>query len=362
MLRVYGQKHTITQLEAYTQTYIEKYRLNRRKNWRVWGIMSNLTPKLKSSSQALPRYRRSDEGVAFTLQGRDIALLQDLARYRLLTTSQLFLIRNGDMENRLRFVSRLPLTRRLKLLFHNGYVQRIPRPLAQGSQEPVYVLDKEGAKALTRKHTGNKAQTIKAPSPSQLPKALALEHLLLINQVRLSLEVGATLRTASTHNSPQITAELGEWHGSDKAKFSLLSEPRSGEKQRKLTLIPDGLAVLRQRRTTADNKLQTQRHFCFIEVDTGSESQRVLGDKCRLYVRYWQEGGFAGDYHLPPQVGFRVLFVLHSPKRLETFLDAVQELPAGKSLFRAALEEHITPTHIFEPIWKDATGQAHNLL
>jgi hypothetical protein len=336
--------------------------------------MANHTPLAKPGSQTLSRYRRSEEGVAFTLQPRDLALLSDLAIYRLLTTTQLFLLRSGDADERMRFVSRLPLTRRLKLLFHNGYVQRIARPLAQGSQEPVYVLDKEGARALTRKQSFDKHHSVKAPSPSQLPKALALEHLLLINQVRLSLEVGAAQRNVSTHKAngtvakpsaivePSVTTELGEWHGSEQSKFSLLSEPRSGEKQRKLALIPDGLAVLRLKKLTAENKIQTQRHFCFIEVDTGSESQRVLMDKCRLYVRYWQEGGFASDYNLPPQVGFRVLFVLHSTRRLETFLEAVQDLAAGKSLFRAALEEQMMPERIFEPVWRDASGQTHSLL
>ena len=98
-------------------------------------------PPRSAARKPLPRYRRSEELPALVLQERDAALLEDVWRYRLLTTGQIELLRSIDHRPACRFVSRLTLTRRLKLLFHNGYVHRLARPQDQGSVEPVYVLE-----------------------------------------------------------------------------------------------------------------------------------------------------------------------------------------------------------------------------
>jgi hypothetical protein len=117
----------------------------------------------------------------------------------------------------------------LKLLYHNRYLTRIPRPLAKGSQEPVYVLDKEGAKALSRQHGEVQARTA-----SQLPKPSALEHLLAVNQVRLSLQ----LACAGRHDVQLLT-----WHSSDTVKFSIATAPLPGERAHKVRLFTGRLLV-----------------------------------------------------------------------------------------------------------------------
>ena len=86
------------------------------------------------------------------LTARDLAVLEDVWHFRYLTTTQIETLRACDPKEENRFVSRLTLTRRLKLLFHHRYLRRIARPLAQGSREPVYVLDGEGARVLSHRH------------------------------------------------------------------------------------------------------------------------------------------------------------------------------------------------------------------
>ena len=299
-----------------------------------------------SSASPLPRTRRATQPPPVALQPRDLALLEDVRRYRLLTTSQLELLRSGDDDEALRFPSRLPLTRRLKLLFHNRYLGRIARPLAEGSREPVYVLDREGARLLSLQ-----GEPVRARSASQLPKALALEHLLAINQLRLSFEVACIARSQRLTGDVAPSVELLTWRSSHEAKFSLPSLPKSGERIGKLTLIPDGLLVLRLTKAG-----QVQRLFCFVEVDLGSETSRVLAAKCRLYYRYWQEGGFAREYHLPPQVGFRVLLVAPTRRRAVTILGAVRELPHGRGMFWVG-EAEATPQQVLEPVWIDGASE-----
>jgi hypothetical protein len=41
------------------------------------------------ATKSLPRYRRVEAGPPLVLQGRDLALLEDVWRYRLLSTRQL---------------------------------------------------------------------------------------------------------------------------------------------------------------------------------------------------------------------------------------------------------------------------------
>lgn len=283
---------------------------------------------------SLPRFRRSTEAPRCLLQPRDIALLADLARYRLLTTSQLELLRGCDPDPELQFVSRLTLTRRLKLLFHGRHVQRIARPSTGGMQEPVYLLDKEGARMLNLHHGEANFR-----SPSQQPKLAALEHLLAINQFRVAVEVAA--------KGSGEAFELREWQDSANARFtvSLASESKRQAATRKVTLIPDGAFCL---------GISGVTHYYYLEVDRGSEASRILTEKCRAYYVFWADGGFAQKYRVEDWVGFRVLFVAPTPKRLNTIRSAISKLAYGHAMFCVALEGEITPDGVAQPIWRDA--------
>lgn len=304
----------------------------------------------------LPRYQRDSEAAPdLLLQERDMALLEDVWQYRWLTTSQLAALRASDPRLPTRFTSRLPLTRRLKLLYHHRYLGRIARPLAKGSLEPVYVLDSEGARALSRLHGEVGART-----PSQLPKASALEHMLAINQVRVALTVACQTMDcqdqagADPRQTPiALPTQLAAWHNSDAVKFATSVEG-TGVRSRQVKLIPDGCWVLRITLPSGG----TQRCFYFVEVDLGTEPLRTISDKCRAYYSYWQSGGFAAHFSLPPAVAFRVLFVAPTLKRAEAILSAIQKLPAGRALFWVTTSEHIIPETILHPVWRDGATDA----
>jgi hypothetical protein len=288
---------------------------------------NNTAAIVQQTATPLPRFRRSSQAPRCLLQDRDLALLEDLWRYRALTTSQLEQLRVSDPNPDLRFVSRLTLTRRLKLLFHGKYVRRLARPSITGMQEPVYLLDSEGAKSLSLKHG---EVTVRAPS--QMPKLAALEHILSINQFRVSL-------TATCAANP---LEILGWQTSDEAKFRVAA--------RKVTLIPDAGFTVK----TANLKL-----FYFLEVDLGSEPSRILTEKCQSYYAFWQSGEFAQKYFCTPNVGFRVLFVAPTEKRAATILKSIQKLDAGQNMFWVTGQEDITPERILEPIWSNTKQENH---
>jgi hypothetical protein len=304
---------------------------------------SQISRNATAAKKPLPRFRRASEAPACVLQPRDTALLEDLWRYRVLTTSQLEILRGSDLDSHLRFISRLTLTRRLKLLFHRKYVRRLARHSTGGMQEPAYLLDKQGAKILSLRHGA-----VSARASSQLPKLAALEHSLAINQFRVSL-VASCARTVST----PAEVKLLQWNSGEASKFSVSmssvsispGEPKSRAGERKVVLIPDGFFVF---------KTPSLRLFYFLEMDLGSEASRVLVEKCRAYYAFWQSGGFGEKYSLEGKVGFRVLFVAPTEKRAATILNAFDKLDAGKAMFWIALQEEITPLDMMRPLWRNA--------
>ncbi|MBV9864761.1 MAG: replication-relaxation family protein [Abitibacteriaceae bacterium] len=277
------------------------------------------------------------------LTPRDLAIVEDVWRFRLLTTTQIETLRACDPETGNRFASRLTLTRRLKLLFHHRYLRRIARPLAQGSREPVYLLDSAGARLLSQRHG-----EVTASPPSRLPAPAALDHLLAIGQMRLSLTAAQSLPVARRSGYGLV-----EWLPGEKVRFRISLE-ETGRRRQNVSIVPDGAAIVR-----LSHGSSAVRHYAFIEVDRGTEPQRTLAGKCQAYLAYWQSGGFARDFSVPVGLGFRVLFVAPSSKRAQTILKAVGAVTGPRRLFRVALEQDIVPQRVLEAVWLDgATGEA----
>jgi hypothetical protein len=309
---------------------------------RAVEVLPNAAEDAIPARGSLPRYRRGESAPAMLLTARDLSLLEDVWRFRFLTTSQIETLRAHDRQEARRFASRLTLTRRLKLLFHHRYLRRIARPLAQGSREPVYVLDAEGARLLSLRHG-----EVKACPPSRLPRQAALDHLLDIVQMRLSLEVGVQSGTGA-HEKSGSGSEPVEWLAGEKVRFRVQVE-EVGRRRQAVSIVPDGAATVR---------LGSARHYAFIEMDRGTEPQRTLAAKGQAYLAYWESGGFAHDFGVPRGLGFRVLFVAPTARRAQLILKAIAGLPGPRQLFRVALAEDITPERLLGAVWWDGdTGQ-----
>ncbi len=298
----------------------------------------------------LPRSRRMPDEVPFALTRRDVAILRDVWRNRLLTTSQIETLRRADEEESSRFVSRLTLTRRLKGLFHHRYLRRIVRPSASGSQEPVYVLDREGARAvsLAMEMDGISAE-VRSLLPSRLPRAQGLEHLLLITQARVAFSCACALG-----GEPEDTLQLLEWKGSDAARFQVGVEvPGSRKAIQSVTLLPDAAMALRVR-----SGGKRSRHVAFLEADRGTEPLATLVAKARAYHAFWKSGGFERAYHAPPGAGFWVLLTVPSKARAASLLKALREVEGGLTMFRVALESDLVPERVAGAVWTEAAQGA----
>src|SRR2546427_3496388 len=89
-------------------------------------------------------FERPEEPRALRITARDIALLQNIARFRLVSSAQLARLDGGSAQN---------VSRALLALFENGYVERpmaqvASRLLHEGSRPTIYGLTRKGARLL----------------------------------------------------------------------------------------------------------------------------------------------------------------------------------------------------------------------
>jgi DNA-binding transcriptional ArsR family regulator len=89
-------------------------------------------------------FERPEDPRALRITARDIALLQNIARFRLVSAAQLARLDGGSAQN---------VSRALLALFENGYVERpiaqvASRLLHQGSRPAIYGLTRKGARLL----------------------------------------------------------------------------------------------------------------------------------------------------------------------------------------------------------------------
>lgn len=93
MVRLYVLKHTSREPEPYRQTYRQGHGAGFKEDPCRTGARQDVPHMTVSSegmaTKSLPRYRRVEAGPPLVLQGRDLALLEDVWRYRLLSTRQL---------------------------------------------------------------------------------------------------------------------------------------------------------------------------------------------------------------------------------------------------------------------------------
>ncbi len=96
-------------------------------------------------SSRLPRFARASAVAALQITGRDREIIRLVHQHRFLRSSHVIFLVSG---------SRQQILRRLKLLYHHGYLER-PRSQLDyyhkgGSREMVYGLSEKGAALLNQ--------------------------------------------------------------------------------------------------------------------------------------------------------------------------------------------------------------------
>lgn len=270
------------------------------------------------------------------LTERDIDVVLALNRYRLLRTSQVKSLVYSS-------TSGLQVARRrLRLLFHNGYVKRIPSRIepGNGTAEDVYRLDEAGEAVLRRR-----GEEILSVATDEV-KAIFVEHALAVSHVGVSLELA--LRRGG------VPVELERFA----PEHVLRKEMRKGVlvlEGNGRPMYPDALILLRGR-----GPYQHVRRLFLVEADRGTESSRVVLEKLAAYHAYRQRGlqkSFGEDLD-----GFRLLFVTASAVRVENLVRAFKAVPGGDLVLLSDETKLNERTILEEPIWTDVQGRLRPLL
>lgn len=267
----------------------------------------------------LPRFRRVPEVAAMQLTERDRDILRHVHRHRFLRSSHLAALIGGSTQH---------LLRRLRLLYHHGYLER---PRAQidyyhrgGSRCLAYGLGKQSAALL---------QLERSPSDWSAKNygvgRLFLEHALMVSDVMVSLEVACRqngrVRLLIGEDIP-LPAETRNQSEPFQWRVTLASRTKLG-------VMPDRVFAME----FLDQPKDRNRVLCFLEADraTMPVARRTLTRssferKLLAYEATWTQGLHQSRFGFQR---FRVVTVTSSPQRVNSLVETCQRLGRGQGLF-----------------------------
>jgi DNA-binding Lrp family transcriptional regulator len=299
----------------------------------------------------LPRFKRASAVAAMQLTERDHQIIRLVHQHRFLRSPQIVAL-IGD--------SSQPVLRRLRLLYHHGYLER---PRAQidyyhqgGSAHIVYGLGSKGA-ALLKPELGSAIGEVSWDEKNRSVGRIYLEHALLISDVMVAIEIAC-------RENGQIRILSSEELQVEEGKGQSFRWNVDIGNHRKLGLIPDRVFGLEYQ----NEKSGSRRAFFFVEADRGTMpvirrdlSQTSFFRKMLAYEATWSQ---AIHYKRFGFHRFRVLTVTKSAERVESLISACSQLERGHGLFLFAEETVLKkPSIIFGPIWKSGKqGEAASLL
>ncbi|MGB3345776.1 MAG: replication-relaxation family protein [Candidatus Humimicrobiia bacterium] len=231
--------------------------------------------KIPVVKQRYKKFKRSNTPPKIRISETDLKILQDLANYRVLDIRNISALHPK--------VSKRTIQRRLKLLFHAGFLER---PIQQFSQYKfpshiIYTLGRKGAKFLFPSKRTTKW--------SKKVKPAFLWHSLMISNFRVILTLALKNKTES---------KLVNWQEENITDSIYLEGER-------LPIAPDGFFTIEDK----DDLL----HF-FLEADRSTMEGKRFLSKMQAYWQWWLEEGHKKKFNISV---FRVLTITISKKRKE---------------------------------------------
>ncbi|MEV0772766.1 replication-relaxation family protein [Nocardia salmonicida] len=217
------------------------------------------------------------------LSDRDIYVLEDIERFRLLTTSQIRRLYFTTGHQTVAAGTRA-CTRVLQRLRSHGLISTLTRRVGgvrQGSDSLTWQLAATGERLLRHLHQRPYRRRYREPSLHFIEHTLAVASL------------GVLLREAGARNAVEVVDLAVEGHA---------HRPFVGAGGAREVVKPDLLAI-----TATDD---FEQHW-MIEADRGTEHDPHLGRKLSAYHRYYDTGRYQAKHGLFPSV----LWVVPDPRR-----------------------------------------------
>jgi len=287
------------------------------------------------SKAYLPRDSRKD--VSFSLTERDVEILKAVNRYRYMRTSQIWQLIFPDNQT-----IQAP-TRRLKYLYHGGFLGRIQPLLAPGrgtSGEIAYYLDQAGQELLAEY-----GEDVHIYAKSGQVKRIFLQHALDLSEFRLCIE--KALEKSEVVQLHRFVCDFETKKQTENAigkkRYKLYEEVSHPVSRERFVVYPDGLIILKGR--GAYEKFQ---RLYFLEIDRGTETlerirQKVIGYNIYLKENIYKKFG-AFD-------GFKVLIQTSSEKRAENIRKHLVDQDGAEVVLVSAVQDVNVDSILTDPIW-----------
>lgn len=301
-------------------------------------------------SSRLPRFRRAPVSSPFQLVERDREIIRHVYRNRFLRSTHICALVMGSSQQ---------ILRRLKLLYHHGYLER-PRIQIEyyhegGSREFVYGLGTKGA-SLIQKELGCDLASLLWDTKNGSIGRVFLKHALLVSDIMVAIEL------ACRENQIRLLTEqeLAPEHNRDRRWFRW-QVTVAGQI---LSAIPDRVFALEFLCQDGNRR----RSYFFLEADRGTmpviRSTLVQTSFYRKLIAYeatWAQSIHEKRFRFHR---FRVLTVTTGPERVRSTIEACGRLNTGHGLFLFADKTILDrPEHILAHIWQSGRpGETGRLL
>ncbi len=292
----------------------------------------------------LPRYKRAKEPPAMTVTDRDLLILRHVGEYRIMTREQieqlLFQPDAGQDHPTKTSICR----RRLRLLYHNGYLERFPAPVRAGAWawRPVYRLTAKGARLISDSDStpepGYWGAGFDRDQRRTKVSLLFLEHTLRTNDVRIALTLAAQsegYRIDKWLDDAQLKAE-------HMREYVVLNVSQ-GRSQR-VPVLPDAYVVLR---------IGDRRAHFFLELDQATMSNPRWRTRVLAYLAYVTSGKYEARYQTR---SLRILTVTTTAKRLANLRATTEKAGGGRIFWFTTFAEAMHEGILSEDIWRVAGG------
>jgi len=306
------------------------------------------------------RFVRPDEPPPFSLTPRNLRLLADVARYRLIASDDLALLDGGSIQN---------AKRELRTLWAHGFLMR---PAAQlravaitGPQPMVYGLTNKGARLLHAQ--GHRIDLDIDWSENCRRSGVAfIDHAVARSRFMAGVEVAVRgFDDLEMLRADEVIAMAPP--ATRKARQPLKWEAKVPDNGRLVaaSVIADDLFALRFPNDTEG--------YFLVEIDRGqmpvrrhSNVEEMVGGKRRMRTHYkhklatywhgWKQGRPLQQFGVEQM---RVLTVTTSVERIGTMLDALREVTGekGSELFLFIEEEALRKANPLEALWITGKGR-----
>jgi DNA-binding Lrp family transcriptional regulator len=285
----------------------------------------------------LPRFKRVPTVAPMQLEERDRDIIRLVHRHRFLRSHQIIALLGGSPQQ---------VSRRLKLLYHHGYLER-PRAQLQyyergGSKSIAYGLGNKGG-AFLRRELGIAVHPDSWGEKNHVIGRVYLEHALFVTDVMVSLELACR-----KHGGVKMLWEDELALHSDRQPFRWRVKIQNGWQ---LGVVPDRVFALE----FSDAGGTSQRAYFFLEADRGTMpvrrsnlSQTSFRRKLLAYEATWTQNIHRTRFGFHR---FRVLTVTTSAARVKSLVEACSQLERRHGLFLFA-DRTVLEKDPFSPVWQ----------